>query len=993
VQLHPNIDPQGPSTKDKATLDSTKISIKHSILLPPHTARLEKEAHQEKWPNLIKAAREFKLNRLEEGRTGERIGFVTAGISYCYLIQALRECGMEGHFPVLKLGLTFPVDPEPVKELLKRCSMVVVVEEKRRFIEAQLRDMLLEMKQKNEIGFMPEIWGKTFPGALAGFPAEHGLNTGVVLKRLGPLFEQMGLASQESRAAFQLSNSVDAYDVRVPARTPTFCPGCPHRDSSSIFLDLRKDLRDPIYMKKNHGLGSMDILFHGDAGCYSMLYFPPNEGLMHNYSGMGLGGGTGAGLSPFTTNKSVSFIGDSTFFHSGMSAVSDAVKNNQDILFVVLDNKTTAMTGHQPHPGSDYDLMGQPTYAQDAARALKGLTYGREIPVVRVNPEKRDEYRAALEDLILLPGVKFVVADKECGITYHRRRRRVRSKTLAEKGYLPIEVRVNVASDVCEYCLECTTTTGCPGLTVEETLLGLKIATDLSNCVSDKACARVKACPSFEELTITRVQPHSRPDMPLSETLPEPPAPVGFDSEWRAYVAGIGGMGIGSTTSVLVRAGIKAGYHVTFCDKKGLAIRNGGVYSHITYTRDGRVVSPIIPYAKADLILGLDILEAARGMDPRMNLRVGSPERTQCVVNTAKNHTILSLLGRDSFDPRDLERAIRRHTKSYFGADVSSIAQRWLGNTLHVNVMLLGAAAQRGLLPFSVEDLTWAITTSFRPEEAGRNMKAFTLGRDLVVHPERYSEEAPETLEQMIDRKTAALGLRGNDYRDLVLDAFMRLELDEPWRRHLALRLYELICYQDSDYAKSYLKLVQSVRDKDQAEMGWKATHAAIQYAFKVMAIKDEVYVSDLLTRREKYERDARRFGVDLAAGDRISYKHYNRPSFEIFGKEFAFDLEARDWMLKIMRNLGFGRRLLPGWHRAEREFREWYLGLANSFSWKNPAQYHTWVKLLQLPEEVRGYRTVRYPKMAKARQQATELLQALAKQETEPDWPAVARG
>jgi len=99
-----------------------------------------------------------------------------------------------------------------------------------------------------------------------------------------------------------------------------------------------------------------------------------------------------------------------------------------------------------------------------------------------------------LERVILEDGVKIVIADKECGITYHRRKRRERAKTLSDLGYLPREVRVNVASEVCEYCLECTKTTGCPGLTVEDTLQGPKIATDLSTCVSDRACARVKAC-------------------------------------------------------------------------------------------------------------------------------------------------------------------------------------------------------------------------------------------------------------------------------------------------------------------------------------------------------------------------------------------------------------------------------------------------------------------------------------------------------------------
>ena len=970
--------PGVPSTTNKVDIVSADIQVDHSILLPPHTARLEHEAYAEKLPALFKAVRDMGLNRLEPGQAGQRLGFITSGLSYTYLRQALRDCGMEGVFPILKLGVTFPVDKEALRGILGHCSSLLVVEEKRGFIEAQVRAKAAEMRQAGELPFMPEVWGKDLPQGLPGFPMEHGLNPGVILKRLVPLFDKLGLALPAAHQALELVARAEASPVRVPARTPTFCPGCPHRDSSSIFLELARDFRDPKYMLRTHSSAPKDILFHGDAGCYSMLFFPPNEGLMHNYSGMGMGGGTGAGLSPFSTNKSVAFIGDSTFFHSGLSAVSDSIKNDQDILYVVLDNKTTAMTGHQPHPGSDYDLMGRPTFAQDAARVLRGLTYGREIPVVRVNPEKREEYRAALEDLILLPGVKFVVADKECGITYHRRKRRERAKTLAELGYLPREVRINVAKDVCEYCLECTRTTGCPGLTVEDSLLGSKIATDLSTCVSDRACARVKACPSFEELAIYRAQPAVKPALPDHSDLPAKPA-LAFEGEWRAYMAGIGGMGIGSATAVLVRAGMHHGYQVNFCDKKGLAIRNGGVYSHVVFTKDERVVSPVTPYGRADLILGLDLLEAARGLDPRMNLRVGCPDRTDCVTNTARNETILSLLGRDHFDPAAIQESLRKACRSWFGVDLSAQVTKYLGQSQYVNMALLGCAYQRGHLPLDIEDLTFSIRENFRPEEAERNLAAFGLGRDLVEHPERYLDRPAESLEEQVERRARRLGKgQSRAYRDLFSAALMGLKLPEDERPHLALRLFELVQWGGPAYARRYLDLLLKVHQADSEAQGWAATKAALRWAFKVMAIKDEVYVSQLLISPDKYVDDARRFNVNLAAGDRIVYKHYNRPSFTLLGREFSFDLESRDWQLKIMARMGFLRRLLPGWHAKERAFRDWYLDLAGNFQWQTPEQYQAWVEILSLPEEVRGYREIRYPGMLAAQKKAEELLEKL---------------
>src|SRR5436853_4011056 len=105
---------------------------------------------------------------------------------------------------------------------------------------------------------------------------------------------------------------------------------------------------------------------------------------MHNYSGMGLGSGTGAGMNPFITNKQVVFLGDSTFFHSGVVAISDSLKNNQDITYVILDNKTTAMTGHQPTPGTELNLMKEVTFAQNIEKIIEGLAHSSTIPVVRV---------------------------------------------------------------------------------------------------------------------------------------------------------------------------------------------------------------------------------------------------------------------------------------------------------------------------------------------------------------------------------------------------------------------------------------------------------------------------------------------------------------------------------------------------------------------------------------------------------------------------------
>ena len=224
---------------------------------------------------------------------------------------------------------------------------------------------------------------------------------------------------------------------------------------------MKKRFLDPRYMKQHHRRGPVDLVFHGDTGCYTMLMFEPTKDLMHNYSGMGLGGGTGAGIDPFITNKQVVFLGDSTFFHSGMLGISNALKQGQDITYIILDNSTTAMTGHQPTPSMDIDIVGETTYKQNIDRIVEAML-GQAVHVVRANPAYRESWKTMLEETILRDGVKVIVADKECGITYYRRESREERRTIREHGFLPEKRFVNVNPDVCENCLECTLATGCP---------------------------------------------------------------------------------------------------------------------------------------------------------------------------------------------------------------------------------------------------------------------------------------------------------------------------------------------------------------------------------------------------------------------------------------------------------------------------------------------------------------------------------------------------
>ena len=508
------------------------------------------------------------------------------------------------------------------------------------------------------------------------------------------------------------------------------------------------------------------------------------------------------------------------------------------------------------------------------------------------------------------------------------------------------------------------------------------------------------------------------------DKLPEPTPIHMLDKAgdtWRAHLSGVGGMGIGVVNAILVRAGHKEGYKVLFQDKKGLAIRNGGVYSQISFVKEASNVvgatlaspagplasaakggaSPAptgdttgcIPYGQCDLLLGIDILEAARAIDPRQQFRVASTDRTCAVLNTYKQPTVYTLLGKEDFDPEALRQEIFDHCQDEhsFAKNISEICEQRLGSKLYANILMLGLAYQLGLIPVSAHSIAWAIKDSIRRENR-KNLKAFNIGRKLALEP-RALPNKPEpitwlqlvTNKSRILRKTSVWGrAQADGFEKLVQGAIKQMrDLPDRAKYDLTLRIYDLTQYGDADLAKRYVELVRGVYRRDSIERGYAATAAAVAGVARVMMIKDEVYVSYLLTRFEKKQRDLAKYAVDTANGDRLVYRHHTSPEFNIGRHRIRLRITTSDWQLKLVRKMKWLRKL-PGWHRREGEFRDWYIALLDRVNLSTDAGYQAAVRALKCPEDVTGYREVRYPKQDRAREQVEAELTRQPKVEVE---------
>jgi len=290
---------------------------------------------------------------------------------------------------------------------------------------------------------------------------------------------------------------------------------------------------------------------------------------------------------------------------------------------------------------------------------------------------------------------------------------------------------------------------------------------------------------------------------------------------------------------------------------------------------------------------------------------------------------------------------------SYFSGRIGEISELFYGNKLFTNIITLGAAFQKGLIPVSEKNLVDAIVETVSPSQRTRNMDAFKLGRKLVAEPEFLdfknivSDEkilqlfgAKETYEQLLERKANTIahsywmfwkGKRAaREYRELVEQTVAKLNLGEETNRNLARRIYDLIMWNGLEYAQKFVDRLLQVYAIDRPEKNYAATKAVILNLHKVMAIKDEIYTPHLLTDEEKLDRDKVRYNIDEENGDHITYEHINRPEFEVLGRQVRFDLPtwlAHNWLMNIFKHAKWTRRVLNswGWHKKERSFRDWY--------------------------------------------------------------------
>jgi indolepyruvate ferredoxin oxidoreductase alpha subunit len=300
------------------------------------------------------------------------VGVVASGISRAYLADALAETGLEGKVRVFDLGFTHPLPIERLAAFLASVRTVVVLEELEPLVEKELR----ALAQERSIAV--RIVGK-----------------GELLPRTGEYTVQIVARAVCAAAGADYAAPETAPATgNLPMRPPNLCAGCSHR---AAYYAVRQVFGDDAY-------------YSSDIGCYTLGILPPLKAADFLLC-MGSSVSAGSGFARASGQTVVGFIGDSTFFHSGITGLVNAVFNNHDVVVMVLDNRTTAMTGHQPHPGVDVSLMNSPHAQLDIESVVRGLGVNQ---VWKVKPYNVKATMKALEEAKAAKGVRVVIAEEPC---------------------------------------------------------------------------------------------------------------------------------------------------------------------------------------------------------------------------------------------------------------------------------------------------------------------------------------------------------------------------------------------------------------------------------------------------------------------------------------------------------------------------------------------------------------------------------------------------
>jgi indolepyruvate ferredoxin oxidoreductase len=913
------------------------------MLLPPYGLEMEREIHYGR----LEAAKAFAaangLNRIVLDTPQAWLGLVAAGKTYYDLREALRELGLDDAalrhhgIRILKLGMLFPLEPSIVRTFARGLEEILVVEEKRSFVELFVRDVLY-----ND-AVHPRVVGKRDEQGRPLVPANGELDADRIAQLVASRLERrLSLESITARVAL-LEALRERPAPLTLARPAYFCSGCPHNRSTHV------------------PEGSMAA---AGIGCHGMALSMERRtaGITH----MGGEGAQWVGMAPFTkTPHLFQNLGDGTFFHSGSLAIRQALAAGTNVTYKILYNSAVAMTGGQDAAGAmPVPELTRVLEAEGVKRIIvmtdepdkypRGVRWAQGVEVW--HRDRLDEAQTLLREI---PGVTALVYDQRCAAEKRRLRKR---------GKLPDPaMRVVINEAVCEGCGDCGVKSNCLSVHPVETEFGRKTQIHQSSCNKDYSCLRGD-CPSFLTVVPLGEPKKEKRRFTVDRALPEPALKVPRDA--NIFMMGIGGTGVVTVNQVLGTAALLDGKHVRGLDQTGLSQKGGPVVSHLKISEQPAEVSTKVPAGGADCYIGFDVLVATSPL----NLDHARPDKTIAVVSTSQVPTGAMVTHTDLQFPdsgglrTSIDRVTRKDENVYL--DALGLAETLFDDHMASNLLVLGAAYQAGALPVSAAAIEQAI--ALNGVSVTMNTQAFRAGRLLVADPAWVKTLKRHRLGE-VEAAPAALSAAARALVD-------RVGADGELRRLLEIRVPELIDYQSEAYAREYVDDVARVRAAERAAVPGETrlSEAVARYLFKLMAYKDEYEVARLHLKAD-FQRT---LAEEFPGGVKVQY-NLHPPLLRALG--LSRKLKFGAWFDSAFRALAgmkglrgtpldpFGRAAV---RRVERALPGEYRGLIDrALGGLSPATYERAVRVAKLPDVIRGYEDIKLRNVERFREEARKIV------------------
>ena len=935
-----------------------------NIRTPDPVLAQETRMNNYKWYAALAYARANKLNQIIWDSPVAKIGIITAGKSYLDTRQALADLGIDEQVAkdigirLYKIGMTWPLESEGVREFATGLEEILVVEEKRQILEYALKEELYNW----EDSVRPRVVGKfddsgewsNVHGSGHGewlLPATYELSPAQIARAIAsritryfaghPVEQRVQERVAYLEAKEQMLNTVGKPDANKD-RVPHFCSGCPHNTSTKV----------PQGSRALAGIG-----------CHYMVTWMDRE--TSTFTHMGAEGVTWVGAAPFTNEKHVFCnLGDGTYYHSGLLAIRAAVSGDVNITYKILFNDAVAMTGGQEFDGPlDPGMISRQIAAEGVTPIIVVTDEPEKYPAgypwaAGVTVRHRSELDAVQRELRECKGVSAMIYDQTCASEKRRRRKKIDKN--GKPGFPDPAKRAVINEAVCEGCGDCSVQSNCLSVEPLETELGRKRQINQSSCNKDFSCV-TGFCPSFVTVEGGKLKKPAKTKIEAGNaldinTLPYPTLPK-TEVPFGVLVTGVGGTGVITIGQIMAMAAHLQGKACSVLDMTGLAQKGGAVMSHVRLADKAEdIQSTRVGTGMADLVIGCDLIVTA-GKDALSRMGEG---RTFAAINANGTPTSTFIKNPNwQFPGEAAEQDIRKACGEgrVDMIDAASIATALMGDNIATNMFILGYAWQKGWVPLEGVALMRAI--ELNAVSIDFNKQAFNWGR-LAAHDLAAIKRlvAPA---QVVELKRAP-------------------SLDDTINKRIAF----LTDYQNVSYAQQYADFVAQVKAAEIKVADGKPlrlTEAVAKYLFKLMAYKDEYEVARLYTDGKFQKKIA-----DMFEGDYEINFHLAPPLFAKRDQQgHLIKQQFGPWMMKAfgllasMKSLRGGALDIFGYteeRRMERalpvDYKQTINKLLPLLTADNLAKA---VAVASIPEDIRGYGHVKERHLVAAKNKEANLI------------------